>query len=1207
MTWLIYCVTESKFIESVTLPTNCPNSAFHTVNSGSVIEVSLNSGATGPTGTSLPSGIVSNVKYGTATGLTSTNFSTSVSGSSAYSSSFASTPALSISSSTGSVEITSSTASGFTYNVNSYDSLEPQNITKIVQNVFHSTQVVNGNPAISYGGTGLTYIRANDETGSSWSNPVTIDNSTFIGDNYMTTVNGNPAVAYTNQATTDLKYVRALDATGYSWGSSIDVDASASNLGRYPTLKMVNNNPAISYYDSINKDVKYIRSLDSTGNIWSYRETDSQSTGNWDTPVSAATGTAVRYPSVNIVKGYPAIMYGDVTTFKYTRSSNENGTSNWSTPVNVITGANNASFSQLEIVNGYPAASFYYNALRYAIANDDTGSSWNPSIQIDTGAVLPSGINIQPTSIKVVNGNPAIAYATNSGVKYVRSNDSTGSSWGTPYIINTTSTVDYVNMEIVNNNPAITFYDGTNLLYYRSPITDGNTGTWISSQIATGGQYPCLKVVGGNPAIGYYDSQNLDLRYIRSSDSTGSSWNSSILLDSTGSVGSLCKLQVIDSDPSYLKKVGIVYLDQTNSRLKYILSSDETGVNWYNPITIGTVAVSKIPTMTYSNNAPLISYLNDGGFIELLTIKNSINTWKNTDLASNFLPNSTSHYSINFINNSPVVMFNYSNIWYYAVCNSSLDFFNTIQTNLPSTSITNNKTELQVTSANTPILLFQSGTQTNTLSIYKSNNSTGTSWTNTGKNINFYGWSSKVINDRIAITYASNADTKLYFAISNDATASSFATDVLTDPTLIMNTNYLFSGAVSLDSNAGIPAYTVVGGNYAINYLKANDSTGSSWKTPIVFGTGSISSGYVCSLSLKHINGYPMVAAYYTTPSGANYNTVFYKALNTEGTAWSSGVVLDTCTASLGYNVADNSYLSLTDFNGVPSISYINHPYFKNIVSKNTDGSSWNSPDIIYNTSTTGYYHIDSKKYNDKLINILNRNPDTFPRLETKFVYSSLTPNKTTYNPPKTIDTTGDVGQYTSMEVINGKPAIAYYDATNLDLKYVRSSDDTGGVWGAPITLDATGSVGVNDYLRVVNGVPSIAYYESINRNIKYIRANDSTGSTWQPPLIVETGDIPNSVLGTSMTFNVVNNKPAILYNNLAGNMRYIEALDSSGSAWDTSKNIDYIKSDGSMNITELTNNKPALTYYNTDKGRINYIHKPSLPINPTVKYIAQT
>ena len=49
-----------------------------------------------------------------------------------------------------------------------------------------------------------------------------------------------------------------------------------------------------------------------------------------------------------------------------------------------------------------------------------------------------------------------------------------------------------------------------------------------------------------------------------------------------------------------------------------------------------------------------------------------------------------------------------------------------------------------------------------------------------------------------------------------------------------------------------------------------------------------------------------------------------------------------------------------------------------------------------------------------------------------------------------TIDSTGNVGQYTSLAVVNGNPAISYFAGSGGDLKYVRANDTSGTNWGTP-------------------------------------------------------------------------------------------------------------------------------------------------------------
>jgi len=126
------------------------------------------------------------------------------------------------------------------------------------------------------------------------------------------------------------------------------------------------------------------------------------------------------------------------------------------------------------------------------------------------------------------------------------------------------------------------------------------------------------------------------------------------------------------------------------------------------------------------------------------------------------------------------------------------------------------------------------------------------------------------------------------------------------------------------------------------------------------------------------------------------------------------------------------------------------------------------------------------------------------------------------------VDSTGDVGQYASLALVDGRPAIAYREGSpNYDLKYVRASDATGSSWGTPVTVDSTGSVGEYASLAVVYGRPAIAYRDSVtNYDLKYVRASDAAGSSWGTPVTVESsGDV-----GEYASLAVVAGRPAIAY-----------------------------------------------------------------------------
>jgi hypothetical protein len=194
----------------------------------------------------------------------------------------------------------------------------------------------------------------------------------------------------------------------------------------------------------------------------------------------------------------------------------------------------------------------------------------------------------------------------------------------------------------------------------------------------------------------------------------------------------------------------------------------------------------------------------------------------------------------------------------------------------------------------------------------------------------------------------------------------------------------------------------------------------------------------------------------------------------------------------------------------------------------------------------------------------------------------------TAWGTPVTLEAVGDVGQSFSIQIINGNPAVSFYDATNGDLKYVRSLDASGTSWGTPIIVDAVGNVGGDNSLQVVNGNPAIGYLDATNKGLKYVRALDALGTTWGTPVTIEAGRV--SFTGD---LQVVNGNPAInyVYPILRGGefntvildssyLKYVRATDALGTTWGTPVRVDaYMFYDVGVGSFRVVNGNPAIAY----------------------------
>ena len=113
----------------------------------------------------------------------------------------------------------------------------------------------------------------------------------------------------------------------------------------------------------------------------------------------------------------------------------------------------------------------------------------------------------------------------------------------------------------------------------------------------------------------------------------------------------------------------------------------------------------------------------------------------------------------------------------------------------------------------------------------------------------------------------------------------------------------------------------------------------------------------------------------------------------------------------------------------------------------------------------------------------------------------------TSWGSPQTVDNNvNKVGEYNSLAIVNGYPAISYYDGSVGKLNFIRATDANGTSWGTPQLLDDGINAGQDTSLAVVNGMPAISYYDLAWENLKFVRANDADGTSWGTPQDLNSG-----------------------------------------------------------------------------------------------------
>ena len=352
-----------------------------------------------------------------------------------------------------------------------------------------SLQVINGKPAIAYGGevnseAAVKFAYANDAAGTSW-NVVTVDAAPGMANHSLAVVNGVPAIAYHDQPNSRLKYAYANDAQGTSW-NVMTLDGTTREAGLFCSLAVVNGVPAVAYiHDSPEFKLTYITASDAQGTTW-----------NAPITIDSDSGSGFG-ASLCVINGVPAISY-------------------------------------------FRAGAIVFDTeLRFAIADDPAGTTWTTSTVVGG---LPSfslatqdRLGLLFSSLAVVNGTPSIAYNDLDAmdVRLIYSTNPAVTAWSSPTVIDPSDTAfiqSTSSLTSVNGVPAISYYNGEGPFTYTTGTGDlrfayasGSVpGAWddqadwniIDVALSTGtnhgtGKSADLTMVNGVPAMSYFRQEDV--------------------------------------------------------------------------------------------------------------------------------------------------------------------------------------------------------------------------------------------------------------------------------------------------------------------------------------------------------------------------------------------------------------------------------------------------------------------------------------------------------------------------------------------------------------------------------------------------------------------------------------------------------------------------------------------------------------------------
>ncbi|QOV88077.1 fibronectin type III domain-containing protein [Humisphaera borealis] len=176
-----------------------------------------------------------------------------------------------------------------------------------------------------------------------------------------------------------------------------------------------------------------------------------------------------------------------------------------------------------------------------------------------------------------------------------------------------------------------------------------------------------------------------------------------------------------------------------------------------------------------------------------------------------------------------------------------------------------------------------------------------------------------------------------------------------------------------------------------------------------------------------------------------------------------------------------------------------------------------------------------------------------------------------------TIDaTSSDVGKMPSLSVDSaGHPGVAYFDATNEDLRYAFFN---GTTW-KNVAVDTKDSVGQNPSLAFdAAGTAIISYYRKTTGDLRLATLKSLAKNKWTITTVAKKGDVGQF---SSLAIDPATNKPTVAFSDSAGQVQFV----ASGKKPVV---VDTVSPDvANVDIAFGSNGRPTISYFDPASGAI--------------------